>query len=756
MHLRFSTKRQNGRTYRYAQLVQSCRVAGKSTQRVLANLGDLPERTLDNLRLALCASRDGQRLVMAADELATLRGFEVCANRRYLDVAVLLQLWRELGLDETLRALLPAAVEAAPGEDVVAALVVQRGVAPGSKHFAQRWLPTTALPELLDLLIERFNNTRLHRVLDELHAITPQLQQHLTQLYRRPAANAPATAAFFVDVTDTWFEGRGCELAERHRTKAGHHNKWSVGIVLVADDHGYPFAWRVVSSKTKDHLAMAEVIAQVKQEPWARDVPFVFDRAMGRDGSVHGLLDSKLQFLTAVPVNSIESYTTALPHALLAAVELEGTEDGRNRDYQLVAQAARETALTEVDDNLFVLDLGTRLLAPAAEEPRPVKWPPRRRGLQTSLLARLRLARQLQAKLDAGEYPSRSALAQGLGLTRTRVNHLLGLLRLAPDVQNQLLSCPAGAEVTEYQVREALQETDVNRQRALVADLLRGWAARPSVATDEPAATPEEARDEPDVLVSSEPHQVRLAAYFNPQMRVDQFRRAQERLAEIYDFVTELNDDLAHACQPRKEATTRRRLLQKLERYDYAELFDLELAPLMVRTRTGHEVRSFRCQLTLKPEQWEIRNRYNGFVLLVAHPRLAGDAEHLVRLYRAKDAVEKDFQTIKSAVKLRPIYHHTDPKVLAHVTLCMLALLLHRALESALKSAHLELSAPACLELLATCHLNEVRRHADGPAIYAVTRPTQAQTEILAALKLGYLVEDAAVAQALTPRFVPT
>jgi len=286
-----------------------------------------------------------------------------------------------------------------------------------------------------------------------------------------------------------------------------------------------------------------------------------------------------------------------------------------------------------------------------------------------------------------------------------------------------------------------------------VQDLLRGLAEEPRAVAAEPAAVETGEHDE---LADHGPQQVRLVAYFNPRMRVDQHRRAQERLTAIYDFVTELNDELAQACQPRKEAATRQRLLRKLERYDYTELFDIELTPRQVRTRTGHEVASFHCALTLKPELWERRNRYHGFVLLVAHPGLAGEAAQLVRLYRAKDAVEKDFQTIKSAVKLRPIYHHTDPKVLAHVTLCMLALVLHRALESALGQARLQLSATACLELFATCHLNEVRKHAGEPAMYAVTRPTQAQAEILAALELGRLVDEAAVASALQSRFVPT
>ena len=80
--------------------------------------------------------------------------------------------------------LLPETESAAPAADVVAALTLQRSVSPGSKLYAQRWLPTTALPELLELRPERFNNTRIHRVLDDLFAATPDTQEHLDDLER--------------------------------------------------------------------------------------------------------------------------------------------------------------------------------------------------------------------------------------------------------------------------------------------------------------------------------------------------------------------------------------------------------------------------------------------------------------------------------------------------------------------------------------------------------------------------------------------
>ncbi len=81
-------------------------------------------------------------------------------------------------------------------------------------------------------------------------------------------------------------------------------------------------------------------------------------------------------------------------------------------------------------------------------------------------------------------------------------------------------------------------------------------------------------------------------------------------------------------------------------------------------------------------------------------PDIPRSGAELVQLYRDKDAVEKDFQTIKDVVKLRPVYHHTDPKVRAHVTLCILALLLERTLEQRLRRSSMPMTAPACFEQL--------------------------------------------------------
>ena len=63
---------------------------------------------------------------------------------------------------------------------------------------------------------------------------------------------------------------------------------------------------------------------------------------------------------------------------------------------------------------------------------------------------------------------------------------------------------------------------------------------------------------------------------------------------------------------------------------------------------------------------------------LVSHPEVEGTASDRVERYFSKDVIEKDFESIKSVLKLRPVRHRTDPKLRAHVCICVLALLLTR------------------------------------------------------------------------------
>lgn len=79
------------------------------------------------------------------------------------------------------------------------------------------------------------------------------------------------------------------------------------------------------------------------------------------------------------------------------------------------------------------------------QEPEPESEPIRRPARVAHMLA---LAHALQGAIDDGLYENRAEVARRFGLTRARVTQLLGLVMLAPDIQEDVLFMEAsdGAE----------------------------------------------------------------------------------------------------------------------------------------------------------------------------------------------------------------------------------------------------------------------------------------------------------------------
>ena len=378
MFLRRTTVRSpGGRTYHYTHLVESYRRKedGAPRHRVLANLGEISDQEVENLKLALAANKAGKRVVLAKERRrsASARSPKPQANLRYLDVAVGLELWREWGLQELLTDLLPRSGADVADADVICALALQRLIDPGSKLLGTRWFPRTALPELLGVPKRQFNNTRLHRALQALEECRLHLMGRLPLLYQNRRG---AFASLFLDLTDTWFVGQGPELATRGKTKEGRVER-KIGIALLCNEAGFPIRWEVVSGTRAEPEVYLDLLSAIAGLDWASDVPLVVDRAMGCSSHVRRLLDLDLRFLTALRIVEFPAYTEAVPHEPIAALEPEGESD----ETTIAAARARisEAGLQVVEPNLLVVDLGIIDL-PAADESPPGEREHDRRG----------------------------------------------------------------------------------------------------------------------------------------------------------------------------------------------------------------------------------------------------------------------------------------------------------------------------------------------------------------------------------------
>lgn len=706
MHVRVSKTARNGRLYQYVQLVESFRQNdGTPTHRVVAHLGALTETEIANLKTALAANRDGKRVAIARGVRFSGALPKVVDNLQYLDIAVLHEIWKEWRLPEMLEEVLPKGEEGVSPAKVITALTLQRCVAPGSKLSATQWFPRTALPELLDVAAAQFNNTRLHRVLDDLDSATPAL---MAKLPRRYLENERVFATLFLDVTDTWFVGDGPELAQFGKTKEGLIKR-KIGIVLLCNEHGFPLRWSVIAGTTPDSKSMSAMIESVARLDWIGDAPLVCDRAMGKTAQIRMLAASGVRFLTALTRPEFPTYAPSLP------------DTGAGSDAAEAVKAVTCGGMMKVANTLYVMDLGTLERVDEVSSERPV-------SVAALPDQAMKLGRQVRDWVESGQHGIVAA-GRAVNLSKTAVAKYRLLCSLDESIQREILDGKANerslAELWEV-ARLSLAE--------------QGEAFRALLASPARRRSQTEQRDNETRPVT---FTVRLAAYFNPEQFEDQRKHAKSRLDEIDASVKELNTALAKQPSRRR---TRDQVAVAVDRI----LREYELLGAYTVTINEQSVDDgrprFSVELKLDEQEWARRRRYDGFTVLVGHRDLTESAEQLCRLYRGKDVIEKDFQTIKSVVDLRPVHHRTDGKVRAHVTLCMLALLLERTLARRLKGT---CSADFALETLATCHLNRLK--ASDNVVYGLTDATTAQQKLLRTLHLERILTDDVV-EALSPR----
>jgi hypothetical protein len=114
-----------------------------------------------------------------------------------------------------------------------------------------------------------------------------------------------------------------------------------------------------------------------------------------------------------------------------------------------------------------------RCAPPRRSKPKPPRGPKLPRVVEL-----LRKALEWQGLLESGETSNQAAIARREGITRARVTQVMGLLRLAPEIQEHILSLPDMVRrpaITERALRPIAQlqcpEDQLARLRELIGDL---------------------------------------------------------------------------------------------------------------------------------------------------------------------------------------------------------------------------------------------------------------------------------------------
>jgi transposase len=141
-------------------------------------------------------------------------------------------------------------------------------------------------------------------------------------------------------------------------------------------------------------------------------------------------------------------------------------------------------------------------------------------------------------------------------------------------------------------------------------------------------------------------------------------------------------------------------------------------------------------QIMEHPVNLPREKKYEGR-FLIQTDQTSITAQDAVAHYKDLNEVERGFRSLKDPLGMRPIWHHVERRVRAHVFVAALAFLLDRMLERRLKTAGLSLSSKSAWSALET--IRHVQFVVNGEPRSGVTPGSVQARQVLKALKLTEL-----------------
>src|ERR1700685_751209 len=327
MFLRPNHRGKDGKKHTYWSLVETVRTPDGPRQKTLCYLGELngsaqarwvrsievfnEQGEVEQLKLFPSNVEpppdDPQvaRVLLNKVRLERTRQFGVC----YLG----LELWKRLQLDHFFEQVVDDDPADVPWSRVAAVLAVNRLCAPGSElAIEQRWYPSTALDDLLEIEEGKINDTRLYRCLDRILPHKTKLERHLKERY-----GAMFGAEFDVllyDLTSTYVEGAAEKnpMVRRGYSRDHRPDCEQMVIALIVNSEGFPFSDETFDGNRADVLTMETILRMVERKYGKAHRIWVFDRGIVSEENLAAIRKREGQYLVGTPRSQMKQFEAEL------------------------------------------------------------------------------------------------------------------------------------------------------------------------------------------------------------------------------------------------------------------------------------------------------------------------------------------------------------------------------------------------------------------------------------------------------------
>ena len=223
------------------------------------------------------------------------------------------ELWKRLGLDQFFAQAVDEEAAEVPWSRVAAVLAINRLCAPGSElAIEERWYPSTALDDLLEIEEGKINDTRLYRCLDQILPHKTKLERHLKQRYGE--LFGAEFDVLLYDLTSTYVEGAAEKNPMMGRGYSRDHRPdcEQMVIALIVNREGFPFSYETFDGNRADVSTMESILRMVERKYGKARRIWVMDRGIVSEENLAAIRQRGGQYLVGTPRRQMKRFEAEL------------------------------------------------------------------------------------------------------------------------------------------------------------------------------------------------------------------------------------------------------------------------------------------------------------------------------------------------------------------------------------------------------------------------------------------------------------
>jgi transposase len=327
MFLRPHSRNKDGKDHTYWSLVETVRTADGPRQKTLCYLGELNSsaqaRWLTTVEV-FNEQGEAQQLKLFPSHVAPpeddpqvarvlVNKVRLERTRQFGACFLGLELWKRLELDRFFEQVVDGEPADVPWSRVTALLAINRLCAPGSElAIEQRWYPSTALDDLLQIDEGKINDTRLYRCLDRILPHKTKLERHLKNRYGE--LFGAEFDVLLYDLTSTYVEGAAEKnpMVRRGYSRDHRPDCEQLVIALIVNHEGFPFSYETFDGNRSDVSTMETILRMVERKYGKARRVWVFDRGIVSEENLAAIRKRDGQYLTGTPRSQMKQFETEL------------------------------------------------------------------------------------------------------------------------------------------------------------------------------------------------------------------------------------------------------------------------------------------------------------------------------------------------------------------------------------------------------------------------------------------------------------